>query len=204
MGHLDWSHGDEYTGAHPTLAQGMGGCEVRNGKDTGETFDHHFVEFSYSAKWDPGIHAYSQCRHISDCYNSVSEHVQGTKGYAMISGFRIYDQDGETLWRQRGRVKNAYQVEHDVLFDAIRNNKEHNEAVRGAMSTMSAIFGRMATYSGQMLRWDDALNAEKEYFPHDMAPGDWSFKAKAPVQPIGPDKYQRPMPGVTKVLNDKR
>ncbi|MBI1375512.1 MAG: twin-arginine translocation signal domain-containing protein [Phycisphaera sp.] len=212
MGHYDWTHGDETTGAHPTLAQGMGGCQVRNGKDTGQTFDHHFVEFCYTDKWDPGVHSYSQARHIPDCYNTVSEHAQGTKGYSLLSGAVIYDEKGEVAWKYDGRDAqgnrlprtNPYQVEHDDLFHAIRNNLPYNEVERGATATMSAIFGRMATYSGQMVRWDDALNAEVDYFPHDVAQKDWSFNTPAPVQPIGPDQYQRPLPGITKVINDKR
>src|SRR4051812_3276930 len=61
---------------HPIRAQGMGGCEVRKGLDNGEIFDHHAVEFEYP----DGSRLFSFCRHIHGCWNSVSEHVIGTKG----------------------------------------------------------------------------------------------------------------------------
>ena len=65
-------------GGHPVKANGMGGCQVRKGKDYGETFDHHAVEFEYA----DGSRMFSQCRHIPGCWNSVSEHAQGSKGTA--------------------------------------------------------------------------------------------------------------------------
>ena len=71
--------------AFPVKANGMGGCQVRKGKDYGETFDHHAVEFEYA----DGSRMFSQCRHIPGCWNSVSEYAIGTKGTADISGAKI-------------------------------------------------------------------------------------------------------------------
>src|SRR5206468_4705388 len=127
---------------HPVRAQGMGGCEVRKGLDYGEIFDHHAVEFEYQ----DGSRLFSFCRHIQGCWDSVSEHVVGTKGTCDVSGHIIR---GATPWRFRKReVRDAYQKEHDALFDAIRNDKQLNNADYGATSTMTAILGRLCTYSG--------------------------------------------------------
>src|ERR1041385_3955414 len=140
----------------------MGGCEVRKGPDYGEIFDHHAVEFEYA----DGSRCFSQCRHINGCWSDVSEHAVGTKGSADISGHNIR---GENAWRFKGGGKNPYQQEHDDLFEAIRNNTPYNEAENGAHSTMTSILGRMATYSGKMVEWDEAINSEVSVMPKFFA-----------------------------------
>ncbi|HVY70562.1 MAG TPA: Gfo/Idh/MocA family oxidoreductase [Verrucomicrobiae bacterium] len=172
---------------YPVRAHGMGGCEVRKGKDYGEIFDHHAVEFEYA----DGTRCYSQCRHINGCWSSVSEYAVGTKGSVDISGYRI---KGENAWRftQEG-AKDPYQQEHDDLFDAIRNNKPYNEAERGAKSSLTAILGRMATYTGKIIEWDQALNSPIRLMPDDLE--NLGFNAVPKVTP-GPDgMYPRAIPG---------
>ncbi len=177
--------------AYPVKANGMGGCQVRNEKDTGETFDHHYVEFEYA----DGSRMYSQCRHIPGCFNSVSEHVHGSNGYCNIGGYDIQVKGGER-WRHRGRGDvNPYKQEHVDLLDSIAAGKPYNEAERGAKSTMTAIFGRMCTYSGKELTWDEALNSNVSIMPKEYA-----FDATPPVLPDKDGNYARAVPGVTKVV----
>ena len=171
--------------ATPAKAQGQGGRQVRTGKDHGEIYDHHFVEFTYP----DGTVMLSQCRHMPRCWNSVSEHAHGSKGYADVSGARIKTRDGQE-WRWQGREKDHYQQEHDDLFAAIRNNKPYNEAVNGAHSTMTAILGRLCTYSGQEIKWDDALNSNVS-----LRPDGYTFQSKPPVLPDENGRYPVPMPG---------
>ena len=148
---------------YPVRAHGLGGCEVRKGKDYGEIFDHHAVEFEYA----DGSRCFSQCRHQLGCWNSVSEHAVGTKGSCDVGGYTIR---GENAWRYRSPgAKDPYQQEHDDLFDAIRNDKPYNEAENGAKSTLTAILGRMATYSGKVIEWDQALNSEVSTMPKNLA-----------------------------------
>ncbi len=184
--------------AYPGIAQGKGGCEVRNGPDTGETFDHHQVEYVYGEKWDgPSVRMHSSCRHIPGCFGSVSEHAHGAKGYAIINSGRIYDNDGKEIFRAEGggssemRHKNAF-------IDAIRNNKDFNEGDNGAMSTMTAVFGRMATYSGKLLSMKACLDSKIDVFPYDAGDMDWD--TVPPVTPDGDGNYKRPVPGVTQVV----
>lgn len=173
-------------GGYPVRAQGMGGVQVRKGIDYGEIFDHHAVEFEYA----DGSRCFSNCRHILGCWNSVAEHVQGTKGRADVNSYQII---GDQRWRHRGNDdKNPYQVEHDDLFHAIRNDLPYNEAENGAKSTMTAIMGRMATYSGKMLSWDEVLGSEVDYFPEKIA---WDALPKSLPGPDG--MYAMPLPGVT-------
>lgn len=169
---------------HPVRANGMGGCQVRKGKDYGEIFDHHAVEFEY----EDGSRLSSQCRHIFGCWSNVSEHVVGTKGTCDVSGHIIR---GANAWRfQRGQGRDPYQQEHDDLFDAIRNDKPLNEAEYGAHSTMTAIMGRMATYSGQVIEWDKALNSQVDLMPRVFA-----WDATPPVLPDENGLYPIAVPG---------
>ena len=174
--------------AHPVKASGMGGCQAPRNSDSGEIFDHHAVEFEYA----DGSHLYSQCRHIHDCWSSVSEHAQGTKGTVDMQDGRGWIIKGTNAWeyKKSGPQKSPYQIEHDDLFAAIRNDRPYNEAEYGAHSTMTAIMGRMATYSGQVIDWDRALNSQVVLAPDTFA---WDAKPKAMVGENG--LYPMPMPG---------
>jgi predicted dehydrogenase len=175
--------------AHPVKASGMGGCQVRKGKDYGETFDHHAVEFEYA----DGSRMFSQCRHIPGCWNSVSEHAIGSKGTSDISDAKIFA--GGNDWRYRGERPDPYQVEHDDLFASIRAGQPLNEGEWGAHSTMTAILGRMCTYSGKEITWEEAINSNI-----DLAPEKLAFDANPKSLP-GPDGlYQLAVPGLTKVV----
>ncbi|ARA92259.1 dehydrogenase [Rhodothermaceae bacterium RA] len=177
---------------HPIRAQGQGGREVRKGRDHGQIFDHHFVEFEYA----DGSRVLSQCRHIQGCWNLVSEGFHGTKGTAPKPG-EIYDASGNAIYRHRGQNDpNPYQVEHDELFDAIAKGEyRYADAENGAIATMSAIMGRMATYSGQMIEWDQALNSQLSLMPERFA-----WDAAPPVLPDENGLYPVPIPGKTQVI----
>ncbi len=173
---------------HPVIAQGMGGREVRKGKEYGEIFDHHAVEYTYK----DGTKLFSQCRHIRGCRNEVAEHVHGEKGAGNLSGsLKLYT--GENFGAKRGG-KNGYQQEHDDLFDAIRNDKPFNEAYYGATSSMTSIIGRMATYSGKEIKWDDAMKAPS------IMPKSFAFDAQPPVLPDQDGHYPIAVPGQTNVI----
>ena len=102
-------------------------------------------------------------------------------------------------WRaaggKAGYGNSAYQAEHDVLFDAIRNDKPHNEAEYGALSTMTAIMGRMATYSGKLITWDEAFNSTLALVPKDL-----SDNMTPPVLPDENGFYPVAKPGITVAL----
>jgi predicted dehydrogenase len=170
--------------AHPVSANGMGGREVRKGKEHGEIFDHHCVEFTYA----DGSKMMSQCRHMPDCWNEVAEYCAGTYGTSNISDGRI-DLKGWEPWRApRGR--DPYQQEHDDLFAAIRKGEPYSEAEYGANSTMTSILGRMVTYSGKEITWEEAINSSK-----DLSPSDYSWDATPPVVPNDDGYYPVAVPG---------
>lgn len=176
--------------AHPVKARAMGGREINNGgADDGEIYDHFAVQFEY----EDGSICFSECRHQPGCWNSVSEHAQGTKGRSDISKYQIF---GADQWRYKAEgAKDPYQQEHDDLFTAIRENKEYSEAVLGAESTMTAILGRMAAYSGKEIDYSKALASEKNLLPDKLA---WDAMPKIIPGPNG--LYPRAIPGKTDVL----
>ena len=179
---------------HPSVARGMGGREVRTDPKYGEIFDHFACQFGYSND----IVAFSECRHIKNCWNTVSEHIYGTKGMMNLTdggrnSWKMWETGKEERWR--GKIDDAYQVEHDDLFAAIRSDTEYSEADYGAKSTMTAILGRMATYSGKELKWDDAMNSDHRLVPplEELA-----WDATPPVQPDENGVYPVATPGVFK------
>ena len=177
--------------SYPVKAQGMGGRQVRTGKDNGEIFDHHYVEFEYA----DGTIFNSQCRHIPNTWNKVGELVVGTKGKADGNG-TIYDMNGKIVWKHRNQDDiNPYQQEHNKLFAAIENGEQINDLENGAKSTMTALMGRMATYSGQVITWDQALNSTNV-----LVPDTFGWDVDPPVMPDENGNYPIPTPGVTNVL----
>jgi predicted dehydrogenase len=181
------------TDAHPVEAQGMGGRQVRTGKEWGQIFDHHSVEFTYA----DGTKMFSQCRQILGCWDNVSEHAAGTNGYADISKGEIHinGQAPAAKAKKKKPAANSYQTEHDVLFDAIRNDKPYNQAELGAMATMTAILGRMATYSGQVVTWQQAFNSQLSLLPERIA-----WDAPPRDRPNADGRYPVAMPGATRAF----
>lgn len=179
--------GNWFKGAVPVKANGIGGRTKRIGKDWGEIFDHHYVEYTYA----DGTTMNSQCKHWNGTWSKVSETIVGTKGKAEPGV--IKDLSGKIIWRFRGEQNNPYQTEHDVLVQHIRENKAINDAHRTAEATLTAIMGRMATYTGQEITWEQALNSDLDTMPKTLA---WDAD---PGPKPGPDgMYPAPIPGETK------
>jgi predicted dehydrogenase len=182
-----------FKGAYPVKAQGMGGREVRKGKEHGEIFDHHYVEFQYA----DGSVMNSQCRHIPNTMSKVDELLIGTKGKIFCGAAAIKDHSGNTLFQfDKKTENNPYQAEHDEIFEAISKGEyKYDDTENGAKSTMTAILGRMATYSGKMVEWDKALNSNL-----DLSPATYSWDANPPILPDADGFYPVAIPGVTKMI----
>ncbi len=188
--------------AHPVKARGMGGRQARTPQwaeaqgygpgAVGEIFDHHSVEFEYP----DGVRMYSFCRHMPGCWNSFSEHAHGTKGHVSIEGHgrAVLYVDGREPQRW-DRGPDGHQLEHDHLFAALLAGEPYNECDRSAASSMTAIMGRMATYSGKEITWDEALNSQLE-----LGPKQYAWDADPPVEPDENGAYPCAVPGVTKAL----
>jgi predicted dehydrogenase len=182
-----------FKGAYPVKAQGMGGREVRKGKDHGEIFDHHYVEFIYP----DGSILNSQCRHIPGTMSKVDELLIGTKGKIQCGAANIIDPKGKVVYQFDRKTENdPYQAEHDELFAAIAKGEfKFSDAENGAKSTMTSILGRMATYSGQVVEFDKAINSGISLQPRQY---DWN--ALPPVVPDETGFYAVATPGKTKFV----
>jgi predicted dehydrogenase len=182
-----------FKGGYPVKAQGMGGRQVRKGKDHGEIFDHHYVEFQYA----DGSILNSQCRHIPGTMSRVDELLIGTKGKIQCGDANIVDSKGKILYQYDKKAENnPYQTEHDELFAAIAAGQyKYADTENGAKSTMTSILGRLATYSGQIVEWDKAINSGL-----DIHPKVYDFNAPPPVTPGADGYYAIATPGVTKYV----
>jgi predicted dehydrogenase len=164
--------------ASPVRATGLGGRQVRTGQDFGNVYDHFAVIYEY----ENGTRLFANCRQMAGCSVDVSDHVFGSKGSAELMRAVI---EGEQPWRYRGAKPNMYEEEHRAMFQAIRSSNPINNGNYMAKSTMLAIMGRMAAYTGQTLTWEQCLNSTEDLTP---AKYEWAEVSLPPVA----------MPGLTR------
>jgi len=180
----------------PVSVQGMGGRQVRREPD--QLFDHYEAEYTFA----DGTRLLAQGRHMTGCWDFFGDLIHGATGSAILGEgipnprlFKGHQQTSENLiWQYHGPACNHYQTEHDLLFDAIRNDKPYNEVKRSAHSCLVGIMGRMAVESGKKITWDEALESNLE-----LAPGldHYTLDSKPPVEPDPSGRYPIAMPGQT-------
>jgi len=186
-------------GAWPVSAQGQGGRQVRTEPD--QLFDHYSVEYTFP----DGTRLLAQGRHMDNCWGFFGDVIHGATGSAVLGEgipqpriFKGHRQTPENLiWQYNGPRCDAYQMEHDLLFEAIREDKPYNETERSAHAAMAGILGRMAAESGQMITWEEAVASDIELAP-DL--DSFTMDSDPPVKPDGQGRYPVAMPGKTKVL----
>jgi predicted dehydrogenase len=186
--------------AYPVSVQGMGGRQIRTEPD--QLFDHYFAEYTFP----DGTRMAAQGRHINNCHDFFGDIIHGTKGSAVLGEgqpkprlFKSHTQtSANMIWQYKGADCDPYQREHDLLFEAIRNDKPYNETERSAKSCFTAIMGRMACELGRTITWDEAMASTTE-----LAPGLENLKSlddKAPVEPDASGRYPIAMPGMSNAV----
>ncbi len=185
MDRASWALGN----AVPDRCHGLGGRSSMTEAIYGDVFDHHSVVYEYPN----GVKVYAFCRTTEGCYNNSSSVVLGSKGKADITRARI---SGETDWRWKGRC-NPYQVEHDVLFEAIRAGKAVNNGDYMANSTLTTIMGQLSCYTGKEVTWQQASESDFSYAPN---PEDCRDGMEPPVKPDANGTYPVPKPGFTRLI----
>jgi len=157
-----WLQGD----IQPVQAFGMGGRQQRTGAEFGNIYDHHTVFYEYPT----GVRVFFTCRQQQGCSNHTDELVLGTRGKAEILKYRI---EGDKTWQYEGpEAKNfgiMYDLEHAELFRSIREGSPINDGHYMAGSTMLGIMGRMCTYTGQTLTWEQCFNSQERLGPAEYA-----------------------------------
>ncbi len=143
----------------PVSCTAVGGRQIpANG---GNIFDH--IEVNYL--WDNGARGFLAQRQITGCHSETALRIMGTKGIAEITG-RGSSITGENAWKSKpGQKHDMYELEHQDLFLSIRDGKALNDGDRMLKSTMMAIMGRMAGYTGEQVSWDQALNSKENLMP---------------------------------------
>jgi len=165
---------------HPTQAVGFGGRGYRKTgpvEEVGHIWDHFAIEYTYPN----GVPVQSYCTHIPGISSDISETVYGSKGSSKVGSYRI---NNKKVFN--GKETNPYVQEHIDLVQSIKAGKPLNELQQVTESTLTAIMGRMAAYSGKVVTWDDALNSQVVTMPPDLS--DLSKIAVGPV-PV-PGKYK--------------
>ncbi len=147
---------------YPIKAIGMGGRQQRTGPEYGNIYDHHGVVYEYAS----GAKLFSNTRQIPACKTDLSASAVGSKGKAVLTerrnGLNITT---DKKWVYRGESNNIYQTEHDEMFASIRAGKPLNNGEYMAKSSLLAIMGRMATYTGQEITWEMAMNSQEDLSP---------------------------------------
>jgi len=174
---MGWAMGDE----PPVKCRAVGGRTVRTAERYGNIFDHFAVTYEYAN----GVRGYHTCRHWKSTPGFGGCYVIGSKGVCDIEGRRIVDRDGKAVWRYDGPDANMYRAEHVALFKSIRDGEARNDGLYMCRSTMLAIMGRMAAYTGQHLTWDQAMGAKETIGPETLA---WGDVPDQPVAVPGRDK----------------
>jgi myo-inositol 2-dehydrogenase / D-chiro-inositol 1-dehydrogenase len=142
--------------AWPVRAVGTGGRQVRTSPDYGHIYDHFAVDFEY----ENGVHLLSMCRQQAGCANSVSEALVGTKGTSQVNDYKI---TGAKAWDGGAKKKNEadpYTQEHTDFIASIRKGEPISELKLVTESTLTAIMGREAAYTGKVVTRDDILNSQ--------------------------------------------
>jgi len=168
-------------GAHPVRALGLGGRQVRTEPVYGHIFDHFAIDYEY----EDGMHMLSMCRQQNNTDANVSEALVGTKGTVNVARYQI---EGATPWRfQTSKDNDPYVQEHTDLIEHLRAGKPINELKTVAESTLSAIMGRMSSYTGKVVTWEQALASSESLMPPKLA---WGAMEVPPVA----------MPGKTQLV----
>ena len=170
---LAWVMQDE----PPESCTAVGGRQIA--AHGGNIYDH--IEVNYL--WADGVRGFLAQRQINGCYNENGLYVIGDNGIAQIKPGGSASIKGENAWRYRGPSNNMYQTEHDEFFLSIRDGKPINNGDRMWNSTLMAIMGRMAGYTGQQVTWDQAYNSTETLVPEITSGWDTEPLPQAMAQP---------------------
>ena len=150
---MSWAMKDQ----DPLKAIATGGRQVRTDPEHGEIYDHFAVVDDY-----PGdVQGFHMTRQQDRCDGGVIEQISGTDGICQMHN-QTHSITGKTKWHYEGPKNDMYVTEHEELYAAIRAGKPINDGVRMAKTTLLAIMGRMAAYTGKEISWDEALNSKED------------------------------------------
>jgi predicted dehydrogenase len=177
-----------FLGKHPVSAEGVGS---RQRRPTGDCYDNFSIDFIYEDE----VHVNSMCRQINGCSNHVGQTLRGTGGYTNAAN-TIWKPDGTELYKYAypldddGNEDPALLIksqvqEHIDLVEAIRNGESIVQAEETAISTLTAIMGRQAAYTGQKITWEEMMSSDLKLGPEkiEMGPVEMEYLVPKPGTP---------------------
>jgi predicted dehydrogenase len=198
---FSWLSGDDFTqslvhnvdrmtwllgGKTPTHAFGMGGRASMTDRQFGNVFDHHAATFIYP---NDSCRFYAFCRTETGCYNSYDDLIIGSKGVAYWNAAKIV---GETNWQYNGTKLGGHAEEQVALFNALRKGERVDSGDYVSKSTMLAVLGQIAAYTGKMISWQELYDSKFVFKP---APEECVAGMASPVVPGANGSYPVPIPG---------
>ncbi len=160
-------------GVLPLKAVATGGRQFPNNE--GNIFDHIDVFYEFP----DGVRAFMAQRQIVGCYSDNSDYLMGSDGMGNIKGWNDPVITGKESWRYSGPKCDMYQVEHDELFASIRKGQPINDGIWMAHSTLMALMGRTAAYTGKEVTWDEIMNSQEKFVPDNLT---WNMDL--PIRPM--------------------
>jgi len=133
-------------------------------------------------------------RQMAGCHSETKDYITSTKGIGLLGTRSGAEFTGETTWHYEGPETESqmfgamYQNEHATFLRSIRDGKPINDGEHMCNSTLMAIMGRMAAYTGQEITWEMAINSQESLVPENL---DTNMNLAAP--PLA-------MPGITKFV----
>lgn len=184
---------NSWVGNPPVSCHGQGGRAVQSGGGRGAIFDHHAVEYTY----ENGVKLFTQCRHLDGGKRFTGESAHGTDGWCDLTHGTIYDRHGKVRWRpvaapDRANIAFAPATPAARLLDAIRRRAPLDETRLGCEATLTAVMGRMATYTGKLVRRGDALAGGQPLADTDSLR---SLRDDPPIRPDESGRYEVAAPG---------
>jgi predicted dehydrogenase len=172
----------------PLKCTAVGGRQIPNHQ--GNIYDH--IEVNY--EWAGGVRGFMAQRQMAGCASETKDYILGAKGNGLLGGRRGAELIAEQTWRYEGPETESqmfgkmYQNEHAAFIDSIRRGKPLNDGEHMCNSTLMAIMGRMAAYTGQEITWEQMLNSQERLVPEKIT---WDMEL--PIAPMA-------VPGRTKFI----
>lgn len=146
----------------PEEAYGSGGRFTR--PEDSEMWDNVSIDYKY-----PGNKVVSfMCRQIPNTQGENGNVIYGRDAIMKIAAgtgtSKIEDYSGKEVWSMSGSIGDAYRQEHKDLIDSIRAGKPIVELQQTADSSLTAVMGRIAAYTGQRITWDFLTKEPRDSF----------------------------------------
>lgn len=170
-----WLMGDQL----PKSCYGSGGRLVRTDPMWGNVYDHFSCVFEWE---DSDIKVFTHCRQMAGCFNETEDHIIGANGTAEILRGLIRNENGLERVRTPGGLPGMYDAEHIELFKSIRSGVPINNGEYMTYSTLMALMGRDACYTGKKITIDAYLDDETVLGPESY---DWFDYEPDPVAKPG-------------------